>query len=76
MPSLRSLASRENDAFDQRTASIPRHTLALSAFAAGVAATLGTRAVYLRFFKRIPNGDWITADMFSKQKWLKGRVVR
>ena len=55
---------------------VPQHTLALGAFAAGVTATLSTRAVYLRFFKRIPNGDWITPDVLRKRKWLKGRVVR
>ncbi|KAJ3540166.1 hypothetical protein NM688_g6261 [Phlebia brevispora] len=60
---------------DRRASSLPPHTLLVSAFALGIASTLATTFAYRRFFKRIPNGGWITPDMFNKRQWIKGRVV-
>ncbi|KAJ7056550.1 hypothetical protein C8F01DRAFT_1154070 [Mycena amicta] len=49
--------------------------LVLSAFALGCGATASSALIYRRFFRRIPNGDWITPDIFAKKRWVKGRVT-
>lgn len=59
-----------------RVAALPAPTLAASAFAAGVLATLGVSFAYKRNFKRITNVEWITPDIYARKQWIKGRVVR
>lgn len=62
-------------AIDEKTASLPRHTLAFAAFTLGAASTVAATLVYRKFFKRIPNGEWITPDMLDRRRWIKGRAV-
>lgn len=53
----------------------PPIVLGVSAFAAGVVSIAVGRKVYIRNFRRIQNGDWITPDVFAKKKWIKGVVT-
>jgi hypothetical protein len=59
-----------------QAALIPPPALVLSIFALGSASTMIAAFVYRRFFRRLRTGDWITPDVFSKKKWIKGVVTR
>ncbi|KAI0944296.1 hypothetical protein AcW1_002042 [Taiwanofungus camphoratus] len=61
--------------FDAGAASLPPHLLALSTFILGSAIGISVVCVYGRFFKRIPNAEWVTPDMLAKKRWIKGYVT-
>jgi len=46
------------------------------AFLIGSVTTLGTSAVYRRFFKRIKSAEWITPDLLRRKRWITGIVTR
>jgi hypothetical protein len=60
----------------EKIASTPAPVLALSVFAVGSFTTVTSALVYRRYFRRIPTGDWVTPDVFSKRRWIKGVVTR
>ncbi|EMD32806.1 hypothetical protein CERSUDRAFT_143387 [Gelatoporia subvermispora B] len=62
-------------ALDARLASLPPHLVALSAFLLGGASALTARHAYARYFRRIPNSDWVTPDILAKRRWVKGYVT-
>jgi len=41
----------------------------------GIVGTLVMKRVDARYFRRIPNSDWITPDILGKERWLKGVVT-
>ena len=55
---------------------IPTETLVVSAIVLGSVTTLGSTALYRRFFKRIPTSEWITPNILKKKRWIKGVVTR
>ncbi|KAI0798199.1 SNase-domain-containing protein [Abortiporus biennis] len=63
------------DTITDRINALPPGLLVLSAFALGSVSTLAGTFAYRRYYRRIPNSDWITPDMFSKKRWVKGKVV-
>lgn len=65
-----------SDTLAKHIAELPAPTLALYAASFGVLATWGTTFAYRRYFRRIPNVDWITPDVYKRKQWIKGRVVR
>ena len=60
----------------EKVASAPTPILLLSALAIGSVSTAAAAQVYRRFFRRFPNGDWVTPDVFAKKRWIKGFVTR
>ncbi|ETW79608.1 hypothetical protein HETIRDRAFT_459646 [Heterobasidion irregulare TC 32-1] len=54
---------------------IPTETLVVSAIVLGSVTTLGSTALYRRFFKRIPTSEWITPNILKKKRWIKGVVT-
>ena len=56
--------------------SLPPAILLLSAFLAGSATTAGGLGLYRRYWRRIPTADWITPDILTRQRWIKGYVTR
>ncbi|KAF8524330.1 hypothetical protein BU17DRAFT_35306, partial [Hysterangium stoloniferum] len=44
-------------------------------FALGSLATVSVIAINSRFFKRIPNSEWIHPQMIAKKRWIKGVVT-
>ncbi|KAJ3482873.1 hypothetical protein NLI96_g6680 [Meripilus lineatus] len=50
--------------------------LPLILFASGSLTAIILSRGYRRFFKRIPNGEWITPDIIQRKKWIKGAVTR
>ncbi|KAI0632698.1 hypothetical protein C8Q77DRAFT_1059037 [Trametes polyzona] len=60
---------------DARAAAFPPHLLALTAFLLGGATALGGSYVYVRHFRRILNGEWVTPEMLAKRRWIKGYVT-
>ncbi|KAI8992779.1 SNase-domain-containing protein [Trametes punicea] len=76
--SLRDLPQHADDllaSLDNRASSLPPHLLVLTAFALGGATALAANYVYIRHFKRIPNGEWVTPEMLTKRRWIKGYVT-
>ena len=45
-------------------------------FTSGIALQFVGSAVYRRYFRRIPNSDWVTPDILTSKRVLKGRVTR
>jgi hypothetical protein len=43
-------------------------------FITGAVVALSARAIYLRRWKRIPNADWVTPDLYGR--YLRGVVTR
>ena len=64
------------DALAARINATPRSTLVISAFAVGAVTSYVGVAIYRRYFRRIPNVEFINSDMFKQRKWIKGKVVR
>ncbi|KZT25059.1 nuclease [Neolentinus lepideus HHB14362 ss-1] len=60
--------------FKQLT-TLPPPLLALASFSLGSASALLAASVYRRYFRRIPNGDWVTPDIFRNRRWVKGVVT-
>ncbi|KAI0640981.1 SNase-domain-containing protein [Trametes meyenii] len=60
---------------ETRVAGLPSHLLILSAFAVGGATALGGYGVYVRHFRRIRNGEWVTPEMLKKRRRVKGYVT-
>ncbi|KAK7032896.1 putative endonuclease LCL3 [Favolaschia claudopus] len=58
-----------------RLNAIPAPVLALTAFALGSVTSISGALVYRRYFRRIPNGDWVTPDVLAKRRWVKGKVT-
>lgn len=56
--------------------SLPTDILVLSAFLAGSATTACSIAVCRRYWRRLPTAEWITPDILSKGRWIKGYVTR
>lgn len=54
----------------------PPESLALAAFLLGSASTLAAARIHKRFYRRFPSADWITPDVFARQRWIKGVVTR
>ncbi|KAI0728826.1 SNase-domain-containing protein, partial [Fomitopsis betulina] len=55
--------------------SLPTDILVLSAFLAGSATTACSIAVCRRYWRRLPTAEWITPDILSKGRWIKGYVT-
>lgn len=47
----------------------------LAIFGAGVVSLFAGRKIHNRYFRRIPNGDWITPNVFKRKLWIKGYVT-
>ncbi|OSD03841.1 SNase-domain-containing protein [Trametes coccinea BRFM310] len=62
-------------ALDAKASSVPPHLLILSAFVVGSATALAANYVYVRHVKRIPNAEWVTPEMLTKRRWVKGYVT-
>ncbi|KAI0351247.1 staphylococcal nuclease [Trametes cingulata] len=60
---------------DARAAALPPHLLLLTTFLLGGATALGAKYIYVRHFRRIPNGEWVTPEMLAKRRWIKGYVT-
>ncbi|KAI0776651.1 SNase-domain-containing protein [Trametes elegans] len=60
---------------DARASALPPHLLILTAFLLGATTALGGNYIYLRHWRRIPNGEWITPDMLARKRWIKGYVT-
>ncbi|TFK47134.1 staphylococcal nuclease [Heliocybe sulcata] len=58
-----------------RLSNLPAPLLALASLSLGSASTLLAARVYRRWFRRIPNADWVTPDILQKRRWLKGVVT-
>jgi len=56
--------------------SLPPSHLALSAFAVGSFSTIATSLVYKRYFRRFRTSEWITPDVFTKRRWIRGVVTK
>ncbi|TFY56913.1 hypothetical protein EVG20_g8747 [Dentipellis fragilis] len=54
---------------------LPPEALIAVAFVLGGATAIATGTVYKRFFKRIPNSEWITPDILARRRWIKGTVT-
>lgn len=54
----------------------PPESLALAAFLLGSASTLAAARIHKRYYRRFPSADWITPDVFARQRWIKGVVTR
>ncbi|KAA1467022.1 hypothetical protein DENSPDRAFT_831977 [Dentipellis sp. KUC8613] len=54
---------------------LPPEALLVAAFVLGGATAIAAGAVYKRFFKRIPNSEWITPDILAHRRWIKGTVT-
>lgn len=59
-----------------RVENTPSSVLAPSAFALGSVSTVVATILYARYFRRFPNGDWVTPDVFARKQWVKGVVTR
>ncbi|TCD62835.1 putative endonuclease lcl3 [Steccherinum ochraceum] len=60
---------------DKSLGSLPPSLLLLSAFVIGSSTTLAGTYVYRRFFRRIPNVDWVTPELLGGKRWVKGYVT-
>ena len=63
-------------ALNARLAQLPPSLLLALGTALGAAGALGTRRAYVRYLKRLPNGDWVTPDVIRGKRWIKGYVTR
>ena len=63
-------------ALNARLAQLPPSLLLALGTALGAAGALGTRRAYVRYLKRLPNGDWVTPDVIRSKRWIKGYVTR
>ncbi|EJF60231.1 nuclease [Dichomitus squalens] len=57
--------------FNAQLAQLPPYLL----LALGAALGLGTRRAYVRYLKRLPNGEWVTPDITQSKRWIKGYVT-
>ncbi|KAI0295108.1 hypothetical protein B0F90DRAFT_1927656 [Multifurca ochricompacta] len=57
------------------TAQVETNVLIALAFILGSATTLGTSAIYRRFFKRIRNAHWVTPNLLKRKRWITGVVT-
>jgi hypothetical protein len=64
------------DQLAERASAIPPPILALSAFTIGSATTIIITLIHRRYFRRFPNSDWMTPDVFEKKRWIRGVVTR
>ncbi|EKM75415.1 hypothetical protein AGABI1DRAFT_80027 [Agaricus bisporus var. burnettii JB137-S8] len=55
--------------------SMPVNLVALVAFALGGASSLGGALLYARYGRRIRNTDWITPNLFTRKRWIRGIVT-
>lgn len=56
--------------------SMPVNLVALVAFALGGASSLGGALLYARYGRRIRNTDWITPNLFTRKRWIRGIVTK
>ncbi|KAL1742055.1 hypothetical protein HDZ31DRAFT_84401 [Schizophyllum fasciatum] len=54
---------------------LPSEHLALAAFAAGSLSLAAAYLVHRRYFRRIPNADWVSPNHLARKNWIKGRVT-
>ncbi len=73
----RKLRSQWDDRLSRPTT---RERLAVEAFiAGGVVSTTSLfvlARVSVRYFRRVPNADWITPNMLGGRRWMKGYVTK
>jgi hypothetical protein len=77
-PSLREFEREVNEGLERtlnQLESMPVHLLALVAFTLGGASSLGGAFLYVRYGRRIKNTDWITPDLFTRKRWIRGIVT-
>ncbi|EIN05748.1 nuclease [Punctularia strigosozonata HHB-11173 SS5] len=70
-----SFFEKEVDHAVEKLDGIPTPLLLFSAFALGAASTYACIHAHRRFWRRLPNGDWITPEHFAKKRWIKGVVT-
>ncbi|TFK37557.1 hypothetical protein BDQ12DRAFT_684869 [Crucibulum laeve] len=58
-----------------RLDTIPSPLLALSAFVLGSSTAAAGAAIYWRYGRRIKTGEWMTPDIITKKRWVKGVVT-
>ncbi|KAF5381914.1 hypothetical protein D9757_007538 [Collybiopsis confluens] len=59
----------------KQSSTIPPAILMVSAFTVGAGTALGCSRIYVRYFKRIQNSDWLTPEVFQRKRWIKGFVT-
>lgn len=60
---------------DKTLSPFPPSLLVLSALLIGSSTTVAATVLYRRFARRIPNGEWVTPDVLSRKRWIKGYVT-
>ncbi|KAI0819808.1 SNase-domain-containing protein [Trametes gibbosa] len=58
-----------------RVAGLPPHVLIISTFLLGGATTLGVKRFYVRYLRRIRNGEWVTSEVLARKRWTRGYVT-
>ncbi|KAK7029461.1 putative endonuclease lcl3 [Paramarasmius palmivorus] len=76
MPPLDDLRERFNLKADTLSQSLTPELLIALSFFAGSGSTILASRLYTRHIKRIRNHDWVTPDMISRKRWLKGLATR
>ncbi|KAH9017390.1 nuclease [Lactarius pseudohatsudake] len=52
------------------------NTIIALTFLLGSATTLGTYAIYRRFFTRLASAEWVTPNILRRRRWITGVVTR
>ncbi|KAI0319415.1 hypothetical protein OF83DRAFT_1162960 [Amylostereum chailletii] len=63
------------DVLRDRLNGLPIETLFIATFFLGATTAATGTAAYRRYFRRIPNSEWMTPDVFAKKRWIKGYVT-
>ncbi|KAF8064227.1 hypothetical protein FPV67DRAFT_209983 [Lyophyllum atratum] len=54
---------------------VPPPLLALTTFALGAFTAASTALLYARYGRRLRNAEWVTPDLFARNRWIKGVVT-
>lgn len=55
---------------------LPPSVVVLTTFTLGSATAMSAAMIYRRFGRRIRNVDWVTPEVLSRKRWIKGVVTR
>ncbi|KAI5824362.1 staphylococcal nuclease [Schizophyllum commune Tattone D] len=68
------IATKAKDLF-ALAGEIPPEYFSVAAFAAGSLSLAASYFVHKRYFRRIPNAEWVSPNHLARKRWIKGRVT-
>jgi hypothetical protein len=68
--------TKELERIQKHFESLPVPLVALVFFTLGFACSTGGAVLYARCGRRIQNSDWVTPDLLTNKRWIRGVVTR